>query len=183
MIGFAGRFVEEKRPDVLIKALSQIDDAFPGTRAVFAGEYDIKYEDFYERNQSLIEANRDKLIFLGLIDDSQELANFYAAIDLLALPSDTECFALVQVEAMRSGTPVVSTDIPGAREVVKVTGMGRVVVPSNPNAFAEGVIEVLQNRTEFVKSLAEIDSTFNLEETIDRYERHLRFAAESAMSR
>jgi glycosyltransferase involved in cell wall biosynthesis len=92
LIGYAGRFVEEKRPDVLIRALPDIHQRFPGSRIVFAGQYDIKYEDFYERNQALIQQYRDHLIFLGLLTDAQEVSNFYAATDVLSLPSDTERF-------------------------------------------------------------------------------------------
>jgi glycosyltransferase involved in cell wall biosynthesis len=180
VLGYAGRFVEEKRPDVLIRALPIIHEKYPGTKIVFAGQYDIKYEDFYERNQALIEQFSEHLIFLGLLTDDQEVANFYAACDVLALPSDTECFALVQVEAMRSGTPVVATNIPGAREVVKVTGMGEIVPPGDPQAFGEALVRVLSDRSNYVKPLAEIDAKFNFEETVNRYERHLYNAARNA---
>jgi glycosyltransferase involved in cell wall biosynthesis len=180
LIGYAGRFVEEKRPDVLIRALPVIHEKYPGTRIVFAGQYRIQYEDFYERNRALIEQHREHLVFLGLLADSQEMANFYAACDVLALPSDTECFALVQVEAMRCGTPVVATDIPGAREVVKVTGMGRLVPPRDPQAMGAAITDVFDNPAYFVKPLSAIDAAFSFEETVSRYERHLRLAVQSA---
>jgi glycosyltransferase involved in cell wall biosynthesis len=180
LIGYAGRFVEEKRPDVLIEALPVIQQKYPGTRIVLAGQYQLKYEHYYARHQDLIEKYRDSLVFLDLLTDDQEVANFYAACDVLALPSDTECFALVQVEAMRCGTPVVATDIPGAREVVKVTGMGRLVPPANPQAMGEAIVQVLDRRDDYVKPLAEIDAIFNLEETVDRYEQYLREAAADA---
>jgi glycosyltransferase involved in cell wall biosynthesis len=180
LIGYAGRFVEEKRPDVLIRALSVVHQTFAGTRIVFAGQYDIKYEHFYERTLPLIEQYRDHLIFLGLIADPQELANFYAACDVLALPSDTECFALVQVEAMRCGTPVVAADIPGAREPVGVTGMGELVARGNTQALGEAIVRVLENRSRYVRPLAQIDATFNLEDTVNRYEQYLREASAAA---
>ncbi len=180
LIGYSGRFVEEKRPDVLIRALETIHRHYPGSRIVFAGQYDIKYEDFYRRSLPLIEQHRDHLIFLGLLSSEQEMADFYAAVDVLALPSDTECFALVQVEAMRCGTPVVSTDIPGARMVVQKTGMGEVVPPRDPEAMGAAIVRILDNPAAYIKPLEEIDRAFNLEETIDRYERHLRAAAEAA---
>jgi glycosyltransferase involved in cell wall biosynthesis len=180
LIGYAGRFVEEKRPDVLIRALPVIHEKHPGTRIVFAGQYNIQYEDFYERNRALIEQHREHLVFLGLLTDSQEMANFYAACDVLALPSDTECFALVQVEAMRCGTPVVATDIPGAREVVSLTGMGKLAPPRDPQAMGAAISDVLENPADFVKPLSAIDAAFNFEETVSRYERHLRFAVQSA---
>ncbi len=77
LIGYAGRFVEEKRPDVLIRALPTIHQKYPGTKIVFAGQYDIRYEHFYERNLPLTDAFREHLVFLGLLDDPQELANFF----------------------------------------------------------------------------------------------------------
>jgi glycosyltransferase involved in cell wall biosynthesis len=125
LIGYAGRFVEEKRPDLLIQALETINERYPKARIVFAGEYDIKYEETWERHQALVNRFRDQLLFLGLLTDMQAMADFYAACDVLVLPSGTECFGLVQVEAMLCGTPVVMTNIHGARIVVQATGMGR----------------------------------------------------------
>jgi len=52
LIGYAGRFVEEKRPDLLIKALDTINERYPNARIVFAGEYDIKNEETWERQQA-----------------------------------------------------------------------------------------------------------------------------------
>lgn len=180
LIGYAGRFVEEKRPDVLIRALAVVHDKFPGSRILFAGQHDIKYENFYERNLPLIEQYRQHLIFLGLLTNAHDMANFYAACDVLALPSDTECFALVQVEAMRCGTPVIATDIPGAREPVRVTGMGELVPRADPQSMGEALVRMLSQREAYVKPFAEIDQAFNLQQTIDRYERHLHNAAEAA---
>ncbi len=183
LIGYSGRFVEEKRPDILIRSLDTILKEVPDTKIIFAGQYDIKYEDFYERNADLIARYRDRLIFLGLIADDQKMANFYAACDVLALPSDTECFALVQVEAMRCGTPVVSTDIPGARMVVHKTGMGEVVPPRDPVAMGEAILRVFAEPEKYHKTLEEIDRAFNLDETVDGYESHLRAAADAARKR
>jgi glycosyltransferase involved in cell wall biosynthesis len=69
VIGFSGRFVQEKRPDLLIQALDIINQTYPDVRVVFAGEYDIPYEDTWERHQDLVNRYRDQLIFLGLVDD------------------------------------------------------------------------------------------------------------------
>ncbi|MBN1121278.1 MAG: VanZ family protein [Anaerolineae bacterium] len=180
LIGYSGRFVEEKRPDVLIRALPTIHEKYPGTKIVFAGQYDIKYEDFYERNADLIAEYRDHLIFLGLIEDSEEVANFYTACDVLALPSDTECFALVQVEAMRCGTPVVSTDIPGARVVVRETGMGEIVPPRNPESMGEAICRIFDKPEKYIKTVEEIDAVFGFEKTVDAYERLFAEAAKRA---
>lgn len=170
IIGFSGRFVREKRPDLLIRALEVVNQTYPNARIVFAGEHDIKYENFWELNQPLVERYRDQLIFLGLLEDMQDMADFYAACDVLALTSDSECFALVQVEAMLSGTPVVMTDTPGGRVPVTVTGMGRLAQPGDWHSIGEALVEVLNHPDQYRKPRAFIEEIFSFQRTVDQYE-------------
>jgi len=170
VIGYAGRFVEEKRPDLLIRAIPYLLERFPELRIAFAGEYLIRYENFYERCLPLIEQYRDRLVFLGLLTDPQDMANFFALCDVLALPSGTECFGMVQAEAMLCGTPVVVSDTPGAREVVRVTGMGEIFPRGDIPALAAALSRVLNGRERYIKPPEQIAATFSLERTVDRYE-------------
>ncbi|HRE46436.1 MAG TPA: glycosyltransferase family 4 protein [Aggregatilineales bacterium] len=178
LIGYCGRFVQEKRPDVLIRSLDVILKTHPNARIVFAGQYNIPYEDTWQVYQPLIETYRDHLIFLGIITSREALANFYAALDVFVLPSDTECFALVQVEAMLCGAPVVMTDTPGGRVPVTVTGMGKIVPRGDHQTMGRAVIDIVANRAAYVKPRHEIERIFNFEETIATYERHFREAVE-----
>jgi glycosyltransferase involved in cell wall biosynthesis len=179
VIGFAGRFVEEKRPDLLIRALEVVNRTFPNARIVFAGQHQIPYEAYWPRHQPLVDRFRDQLVFLGVVPSPEEMADFYAACDVLALPSDTECFALVQVEAMLCGTPVVMTDTPGGRVPVQLTGMGKIVPRDDWQALGEGIVEVLRERDRFVRPVSEIERHFSVEETISRYEQLFRLHAAS----
>lgn len=183
LVGYSGRFVEEKRPDLLFRALPHLDRLLPGAHLALAGQYEMPYEDFYERSLPLIEPYRERAHFLGLIESQQDLANFYASCDVLVLPSSSECFGLVQVESMLCGTPVISTDIPGAREPVRVSGMGEVVPQRDALALAQAVARVVRNRPAYVRPRAEVSAIFNLERTIDGYESVLRDAASLAASR
>jgi len=173
VIGFAGRFVEEKRPDLLLRALPRVAAALPGVVALFAGHQRLAYERFYERHQALVAAAGERFRHLGLIEDANELAAFYAACDVLVLPSQSECFGLVQAEAMLCGTPVVATDIPGARVPVLLTGMGLLVPPGDADALAGGIIEVLRRPEAYSRPAAAIASTFSLAATVGRFERVL----------
>jgi glycosyltransferase involved in cell wall biosynthesis len=170
IIGFAGRFVEEKRPDLLIQSLEVVNRTFPTARVVFAGQHQIPYESYWPRHKPLVERYQDQLVFLGVVPSPQDMADFYAACDVLALPSDTECFALVQVEAMLCGTPVVMTDTPGGRVPVQLTGMGKIVPRNDWQALGEGIVEVLSNRGRYVRPAAEIERHFSVGETVSRYE-------------
>ena len=172
VIGFASRFVEEKRPDLLLRALEIINQCYPNARLVFVGEYPIKYEkEFWDQNQGLLEQYKDQLVFPGLMTDMQAMADFYAACDVLALTSDSECFALVQVEAMLCGTPVVMTDIPGGRVPVRETGMGRLARAGDWRSIGEAIVEVLQNREQYIRPREVIEAKFSFQETVDRYEK------------
>ncbi len=174
VIGYAGRFVEEKRPDLLIKSLEVINQKYPNARIVFAGEYKIKYEDTWEKYQPIVEQYKDQLIFLGLTSDMQFMSDFFAACDVLALASDSECFALVQVEAMLSGTPVVMTDTPGGRVPVMVTGMGKLAKAGDWQSIGEALVEVLDHPDHYRKPRAVIEETFSFKETVDGYEQIFR---------
>jgi glycosyltransferase involved in cell wall biosynthesis len=180
IIGYAGRFVEEKRPDLLIETIPYLLDDFPDLRIVFAGEYLLAYEGFFQRCAPLIQKYADRLIFLGLLRDPQDMANFYALCDVLVLPSGTECFGMVQAEAMLCGTPVVVSNTPGAREVVRVTGMGKIVPWAGVPALAETVGQVLGNPGAYVKSPRLIAETFNTERTVDAYEALFRAGIEGS---
>jgi glycosyltransferase involved in cell wall biosynthesis len=174
LIGFAGRFVEEKRPDVLIRSLEVVLREHPNARIVFAGQHEIAYESFLEKSRALVESYRERLVFLGMVTEPQAMADFYAACDVLGLTSDTECFALVQVEAMLCGTPVVMTDIPGGRVPVRQTGMGRLARRGDPRAVGEAILEVLRDRASYVKPREEIERLYSADETIGRYEELFR---------
>ncbi len=178
VVGYAGRFVEEKRPDLLIETIPYLTDRLPDLRIVLAGEYLIRYEDFYERCAPLIDRFRERLVFLGLLPDAQSMADFYALCDVLALPSGTECFGMVQAEAMLCGTPVVVSDAPGAREVVRVTGMGEIVPRGDVQGLAEALARVLGERERYVKPREQVASVFSLERTVDGYEQLFRSGLE-----
>lgn len=170
VIGYAGRFVQEKRPDLLIRSLEVINKTYPNARIVFAGQYDIPYENTWELYQPIVEQYRDQLIFLGMITDMQEMADYFAALDVLAMTSDTECFALVQVEAMLSGTPVVMANTPGGRVPVQVTGMGELAQTGDYQSIGETIVNVLQNREHYAHTREQIAAMFSFQETVDQYE-------------
>lgn len=178
LIGYAGRFVQEKRPDLLIQSLDVILKKYPNARIVFAGQYDIPYENTWALYKPIVDKYKDHLIFLGLKDDMQFMADFFAAVDLLALTSDSECFALVQVEAMLCGTPVVMSDTPGGRVPVRETGMGLIAPRGDSDAIGRAIVEVLDNPQRFRRPRHEIEAIFSFQETVDKYEATFReFAA------
>ena len=146
----------------------------PNVKFVFDGDHQVLSERFYECWEHLVRKWDSEVIRLVLISDRQKLADFYGMCDVFALPSRTDCFALVQVEAMLCGTPVVATNIPGAREVVTVTDMGLLVEPRSEAALAEGLLQVLAEPERYVRPYEHIRGIFDISRTIDAYEALLK---------
>lgn len=170
LIGFAGRFVEEKGFDYLLQAMPIVQQQIPEAHFVYAGETHVVYEPFFERWRNLFENQQQRISTLGLILDKQQLANFYAMCDLFALPSRSDCFPSVQIESLLSGTLLVTTDIPGAREVVQATGMGRLVRPRDPQALAEGIIATLTDPNYMRPTRDAVRQVFDTSRSLDQYE-------------
>ncbi len=169
VIGFAGRWVEEKGFDRLLRALPAIHRTYPRAHLVYAGETDVVYENFYRRCRHLLEARREHLTLLGLIRDRQQMANFYAMCDLFVQPSRTDMMGLVQIEAMLSGTPVVTSDIPGARVPIRDTGFGKLAVSGDPGALALAITEVLSDPERYRPRPRTVRATFDCAKTLAEY--------------
>jgi glycosyltransferase involved in cell wall biosynthesis/SAM-dependent methyltransferase len=184
VVGFAGRFVEEKGFDILLAAMPAVVAAVPGVRFVFAGETGVAYEALFERCRPAWSARvaAGTLHTVGLLLDRQRLADFYGLCDLFVLPSRSDCFPGVQLEALLCGTPLVSTDIPGARDVVRMTGMGRLVAPGDHVALADGIVAELTTRRPRPHR-AEVLEHFDPEASVDAYAALLESAIAAASER
>lgn len=178
LVGFAGRFVEEKGFDFLFQAVPQVLAARPDAHFVFAGVREISYEGFFERHRAEVEALADHFTFLGLLTAPQDLADFYGMIDCFALPSRSDCFPSTQIEAVRSGAPLVTADIPGAREIVRVTGMGVIVRAGDPAALAAGILEVADHLPAYRARQAAARAIFDPQRCFEAYEALFALACE-----
>lgn len=174
IIGFAGRFVEEKGFDILFQAIPEIVEALPDARFVFAGQTKMQYESFYENHQDDIKKVRKYLDFLGLLSDD-ELPKFYRELDLFVLPSRSECLGLVQAEAMLQGTPVVCSNIPGARMLVKKTKFGYLFESENPSDLADTIIKAIKNKTDLLKKKDVALSYLNYSTLVEESEKLFKF--------
>jgi len=88
----------------------------------------------------------DRIVLAGKVAEA-ELPAYYAACDLLVLPSVSrlEAFGLVLVEAMASGKPVVASDLPGVRDVLKAGKTGLLCEPFSARDLAEKITTITSN--------------------------------------
>ena len=87
----------------------------------------------------------DRVIMLGTVDHD-DLPAYYAAADLFIAPAlGRESFGIVLVEAMAAGVPVVGSNIPGYRDVVRDGIEGLLVPPGVPAGFAAAAGRILDD--------------------------------------
>ena len=149
LIGMAARFAAEKGVEVLLDAYAKVSERYPNAKILFAGQHqDVLGEQEYIARLAPrireLEAKR-KWRFVGILPQDQ-MAHFFRKINVLVVPSlnSTESFGLVQIEAMMNCVPVVASDLPGVRQPIRMTGMGRVVPIGDSDALARGLLETLE---------------------------------------
>jgi glycosyltransferase involved in cell wall biosynthesis len=165
LCGFAGRFVEEKGFDLLLKAIPEICRNSP-VHFLYVGKKHMGYENFYDRNLNYMLAAKPYLTDLGFFSPNQ-MSDFYAVLDFIIIPSRSDCFPFVQAEAMLAGVPSIVTNIPGARYPVKSTGFGVIVEPNNVHDLVAKVLYALKHRPQIITHFPKVQALFNYEQNAE----------------
>jgi len=134
--GFVGRFVLEKGIDSIVRAASLLKNQ--NIEFWLAGDYkEVAGGSIFPLLESEIQGLAPKVRLMGRLSD-EELKDFYRRIDVLLLPSTNrfEAFGMVQMEAMTFGASVVTSDMPGVRDTVRKTGIGKLCIPESPESLA-----------------------------------------------
>ncbi len=173
VVGMVARLAEDKGFEYIIEALPILEQHFGKGEVIIAvlGSTEPVGEVMY-RNKitKLISNGLNNFVLLGVIDNKY-IGSFYEQIDVLIVPSILESFGIVQVEAMMMGVPVVTSDLPGARVPINITGMGYLVAPRDPIALAEKIINAFDNKEAILKRKGFARSEFNISKTIGYYHR------------
>lgn len=152
IIGMAARLASEKGVEYLVEAMPIILQKHPQARVLFVGQYqDVLGEEAYaQRLAPLIEQLGEHWTFLGVLEPT-EFSAFLHTAEVTVLPSinSTESFGMVQIESMISATPVVASDLPGVRQPVLESGMGRIVPPRDAAALANAIIDILDHPQDY----------------------------------
>ena len=124
---------------LLLQALTVKDLAGVKALIVGGGELRGQYEE-----QARVLGLAGRVVFAGGVSE-EELPDYYRLGDIFAFPSidRSEAFGIAALEALASGLPVVSSDLPGVRTIVREGETGFRTTPGSASALAEGLIKVI----------------------------------------
>ncbi len=165
VVAFVGRIQPLKAPDVLLRAVAML----PGVRVLVAGGPSgsgLATPDGLVRLAAELGIT-DRVTFLPP-QSREQLVNVYRAADLVAVPSYSESFGLVAVEAQACGTPVVAAAVGGLPVAVR-DGVSGTLVPGHDDAQWARAIAALLEREPAGMSAAAIAhaATFSWDNTVD----------------
>ena len=140
MLTFVGRIQPHKGPDVLLRAAAEMVTHSPHLRAKLA----VVIMGGTSGSMNELEKIKSLAKFLKIEDithfvnpvSRKVLPDWYRASDLVCVPSHSESFGLVALEAQSCGTPVVATAIGGLRTAVSDGISGSLVDGHDPKAWS-----------------------------------------------
>lgn len=148
VLGFVGRFSPEKRPQAIIEAVAGLPQEY---KAMFVG-----WGGMRDALMSL--ANQMIPGRFAFAEATEHLGDYYHAMDCLCMPSVSEGFGLVIMEAMYCGTPVVAAPVGCATEVI-VDRVNGIIAPHGADSLREAA-QLLRNHKGWARSIAEEGRAF-----------------------
>jgi glycosyltransferase involved in cell wall biosynthesis len=138
VIGFVGRIVRDKGVVELAAAWSALRDAYPDTHLLLVGPFEP--QDPIPREVETLLRNDPRVHLTG---HTLQTAPFYAAMDLVVLPTYREGFPNVPLEAASMELPVVATRIPGCVDAIQDGVTGTLVPPRDAAALTTAITTYL----------------------------------------
>jgi glycosyltransferase involved in cell wall biosynthesis len=140
VIASVGRLCRQKASDDVIRAAETICAARPDCVFVMAGADDDPFAPTV-RQMVTERGLGERIIFTGHLSD---VAPLYTLADVVVMPSRWEGFGLVLVEAMASGTPLVTTRVGPIPEVVGEDA-AVLIPPDSPSDLAASILRLLDD--------------------------------------
>jgi len=134
---YLGTLKPNKNIPFLIKSFTRYLQLTPQTKLVIAGKKGWLFDEIF--NTVKQEGIEDKVVFTDFIDESQKWT-LYKHAKALILPSTYEGFGIPVIEAMKSNTPVISSNIAPLKEVIEDNGF--YFDPNNQQELVDQIVKL-----------------------------------------
>jgi len=149
VVSFVGRIQPHKGPEVLIRATSELVKHSPLLRHklivnIVGGASGANTEEVDRLKELSTWLGIDDVVRFSPPVPREDLPQWYRAADLVVVPSYSESFGLVALEAQACGTPVIATAVGGLRTAVADGISGVLVDGHDPKAWSSVISRLLQ---------------------------------------
>lgn len=147
MLLFVGRIQPLKGADIAVQTLADVRRTHPTTKLVIVGGASGLAGDHAvaDLHSLVVDLGLDEAVIFVEPKPHHLLSSYYRAADVVLVPSRSESFGLVALEAAASGTPVVAAAVGGLTTLVDDGLTGYLVERRDPALFADRVREILSN--------------------------------------
>jgi len=149
LLGVVGQLTPWKGQDDAIRALARLLPRYPAAHLLVVGEAKFtgpsaRYDTGrYRRELEVLVADLGVAARVSFTGERTDIPAVMAALDVLLVPSWSEPFGIVMIEAMAAGTPVVATPTGGPADVITSGRDGLLVPPRDPAALAAALDTLL----------------------------------------
>jgi len=157
---FVGLIADNKNLESVIKTYHELRKQYPSVKLHIVGD-GRRYEEFKSRYAS------DGIVFYGRIKDKNALLSVYRKSHILFVPSLTESFGVVYVEAMTQSLPVIFTKNQGFDGFFEDGLYGFAVSPLNIEEMTQKIATIIGNYDAFSENAYEYSRHFRWETPVE----------------
>lgn len=170
IVGFIGRLIKEKGIFEFIEAIPKVLEKNNEVNFLIAGNGPLKNDIEILLDQMGLSS---KVKMIGWIPHD-EIPNYLNKVNLLVLPTYTEGFPTIILEAMACGTPVLSTSSGGIDDIIYDMESGFIMKNNSPSCISKNIIRALNypDKESIVDNARTIiDEEYSYESAVNRYKK------------
>ncbi|MGF1522991.1 MAG: glycosyltransferase family 4 protein [Leptolyngbyaceae cyanobacterium] len=174
---------------VLFGAISAVTDKRKGFAYVQAAAKNLARRGLYDNTELIVFGSSEpdkppemglQTAYLGKLSDDVTLALVYSSADVTVVPSTQEAFGKTAIESLACGTPVVSFDSTGLKDIIDHKENGYRAACFSADDLAEGIAWILEHESDDIQkklmqnSRSKVEKSFSLKVQANRYEQLYR---------
>lgn len=153
-VATAGRLIAQKNQKILVSAMAKVHKAYPDVKCRIYGEGNLR---------TALQTQIDELGLGDTVTLQGNVADLHHRLSdcgIFALTSNFEGLSNALIEAMMMGLACITTDYPGAKELITDGENGLVVPMNDPDALAAAIIKLIENKDGCADTLAKQGQAF-----------------------
>lgn len=132
----------QKATEILLESFAKSEEKMKEWKLVIVGEVNQDFYKFLNKYKNKYSHLEERIEFLGQIDDSNKIREYYRKSKIFCLPSRYESFGLVLVEALMEGCYVITSNHESASTIIREDRVGTIFNIDNIDELSNKFINI-----------------------------------------